>query len=242
MISPTSTNTPSYAALLVLIAFVSLMSFCVRADDGQTESLDRIRAAAVKFVSGQAPTGAQVEAATLDNRLRLPRCNQPLESAAASAATRGAWNIVVACRESGNPLWQVFVPIKVLDLQPVVVLARPVPPGQPLTADVLKIESRDVATLGYGYFTDLQKAVGQTLRRPVSPGAVLTPDAVVARKLIKRGALVTLLGRSGSLEIRAQGKALGDGGDGERISVENLSSRKVVQGVVKDGGTVEVDL
>lgn len=225
-----------------LLGLMLLVATAARADGERIESLDRIRSAAVTFVSVQSPPTARVEAAALDNRLRLPLCAQPLESSAASPAARGAWNIVVACREAGNPLWQVFVPVKVLDLQPVVVMVRPVAPGQPLTADALRVESRDVATLGYGYFSDLQKAVGQTLRRPVAPGAVLTPDAVAAQKLIKRGALVTLLGRSGSLEVRAQGKALGDGGDGERISVENLSSRKVVQGVVRDGGTVEVGL
>lgn len=239
MISKPSPNARIFAATLALLL---LCSTRVRADDGAVESLDRLRAAAVSFVAAQSPATAKVEATTLDNRLRLPRCGQPLESAAASPANRGAWNIVVTCRENSTPLWQVFVPVKVLDLQAVVVMVRSVAPGQPLTADALRIESRDVATLGYGYFSDVQKAVGQTLRRPVAPGAVLSPDAVAAQKLIKRGALVTLVGRSGTLEVRAQGKALGDGGDGERISVENLSSRKVVQGVVKDGGTVEVGL
>lgn len=224
------------AALLMLAATAT------HGDDRRIESLDRIRAAAVTFVTVQAPSTATVEAGALDNRLRLPLCGQPLESSAANPANRGAWNIVVTCREAGNPLWQVFVPVKVLDLQPVVVMVRPVMPGQPLTPDALRLESRDVATLGYGYFNDLQKAAGQVLRRPVAAGTVLTPDAVSAQKLIKRGALVTMVGRSGTLEVRAQGKALGDGGDGERISVENLSSRKVVQGVVKDGGTVEVGL
>jgi len=228
---------PHIVATLLILATLT-----VRADDGRIESLDRIRSAAVTFVSVQSPPTAKIEAAALDNRLRLPLCAQPLESSAASPATRGAWNIVITCREAGNPLWQVFVPVKVLDLQAVVVMVRPVMPGQPLTADALRLESRDVATLGYGYFNDVQKAAGQVLRRPVAAGAVLTPDAVSAQKLIKRGALITMIGRSGSLEVRAQGKALGDGGDGERISVENLSSRKVVQGVVKDGGTVEVGL
>lgn len=228
---------PRLLAMLLMLA-----TSAVRADDGRVESLDRIRTAAVTFVSVQSPPTAKIEAAALDNRLRLPLCAQPLESSAASPATRGAWNIVITCRAVGNPLWQVFVPVKVLDLQAVVVMVRPVMPGQPLTADALRLESRDVATLGYGYFNEVQKAAGQVLRRPVAAGAVLTPDAVSAQKLIKRGALVTMIGRSGTLEVRAQGKALGDGGDGERISVENLSSRKVVQGVVKDGGTVEVGL
>jgi len=36
------------------------------------------------------------------------------------------------------------------------------------------------------------------------------------------------------------GKALADGGENERVTVENLSSRRVVQGVVGPGGDVWV--
>ncbi len=174
-------------AFSALLGLMLLIATAVHADGERIESLDRIRTAAITFVSVQSPPTARVEAAALDNRLRLPLCAQSLESSAASPAARGAWNIVVACREAGNPLWQVFVPVKVLDLQPVVVMVRPVAPGQPLQADALRIEARDVATLGYGYFSDPQKAVGQILRRPVAPGAVLTPDAVAALENVEVG-------------------------------------------------------
>jgi flagella basal body P-ring formation protein FlgA len=51
---------------------------------------------------------------------------------------------------------------------------------------------------------------------------------------------VTLVGRNGSFEVRAQGKALADAGAGERVRVENLSSRRVVEGQVRADGSVLV--
>lgn len=243
MIVQPSPNARLFAVLLALLVVLPVLAF---ADAGagavSLESANRIRETAVKFVQTQSPATATVEAATLDNRLRLPSCPQPLEASAATPANRGAWSILVNCRDGSTPLWSIFVPVKVLDLRPVVVLSRPVAPNQPIPLDALSIESRDVAALSLGYVSDPKAVAGQMLRRPVAPGAPLTPDVLLNEKVIKRGALVMLVGRSGALEVRAQGKALADGGSGERISVENLSSRRVVQGVVKDGGTVEVGL
>jgi len=51
---------------------------------------------------------------------------------------------------------------------------------------------------------------------------------------------VTLVSRQGGIEVRMAGRALTAGSPGERISAENLSSRKRVQGVVMDNGEVRV--
>ena len=239
MISRTSSLAPVIA---LLAAFVGMALMSVARADAGIESASRIREAAERYVAAQVLPTATVTAEALDNRLRLPACASPLDASAANPAARGAWSILISCRDNGASLWAVFVPVKVADLRPVVVMTRSLAPGQPITADALRVENRDVATLSMGYVSTIDEAVGRSLRRPVAPGAALTPDALAVTKLIKRGDLITLIGRSGSLEVRAQGKALADGGNGERISVENLSSRRVVQGVIRDGDTVDVGI
>ena len=233
----------SKASLLALLAAWMLLAVPTPASaDAGIEAPSRIRDAAERHVAAQVLPTATVTAEALDPRLRLPACGQPLETSAANPAARGAWSILVSCRADGAALWAVFVPVKVADLRPVVVMTRSIAPGQPIDADVLRLEKRDVATLSMGYLTSVDEAVGRSLRRPVAPGAALTPDALAVTRVIKRGDVVTLVGRSGGLEVRAQGKALADGGNGERISVENPSSRRVVQGVVRDGDTVDVGI
>ena len=239
MISRASPNAPVIAVLAALIGLLLMSS--ARADTG-IEAANRIRDVAERYVAAQVVPTATVTAEPLDNRLRLPACTSPLDASAANPSARGAWSILVSCRDNGASLWAVFVPVKVADLRPVVVMTRSIGPGQPVTADALRIENRDIAALSMGYLSSTDDVIGRTLRRPVAPGAALTPDALAVTKLIKRGALITLVGRSGGLEVRAQGKAMADGGNGERISVENLSSRRVVQGVIRDGDTVEVGI
>jgi flagella basal body P-ring formation protein FlgA len=51
-----------------------------------------------------------------------------------------------------------------------------------------------------------------------------------------------LIAASGDIEIRAQGQALTEGSAHDRIRVQNVSSLKVVEGVVENAGTVRVDL
>lgn len=228
--------------LLALGLFI-VVSFACHADDAAGwESNERIRSTAAGFVATQLPSTAKVEANALDPRLRLPACPQALKASVPNPASRGAWTVSVLCETSGGTLWSIFVPVRVADLRPVVVLTRPLAPGQTITADAVAVESRDIATLSFGYLSDPAQAIGQNLRRPLAPGATLTPDALAVQKLVKRGAMVTIVGRAGGLEVRAQGKALADGGGGERITVENLSSHRVVEGVIRDGGQVEVSL
>ena len=229
----------------VLLILALAVAGVARAQTGDgSEPAERIRDTATRFVAQQSAPSARVEAAPLDSRLRLPACGQALRASSPNPPTRGAWTVSVSCEGApGNPpLWAIYVPVRVADLRAVVVITRAIPVGQPITADALATEPRDVATLSFGYLDNPAQAVGKTLRRPLSPGSTLTPDALAAQKIISRGALVTILGRVGALEVRAQGKALGDAGGGERVSVENLSSHRIVEGVVRDGGLVEVTL
>ena len=230
--------------ILLLCAGFAALGATEAQDAAGAESIERIRSTAASFVAAQSPASARVEAGALDTRLRLPSCPQPLKASAPNGSNRGNWSVAVLCElgAGAGPLWSIYVPVRVADIRPVLVLARPLAPGQPVTADAVALEPRDLASLSYGYLVDPAQAIGQKLRRPLAPGAVLSPDALAAPTLIKRGAVITIIGRSGSLEVRASGKALADGGGGERISVENLSSHRVVDAVVRDGGNVEVGL
>ena len=61
------------------------------------------------------------------------------------------------------------------------------------------------------------------------------PDLV-----IKHGQEVTLVAAAGGIEVRAAGRALADAASGTRLKVQNLSSLKVVEGVVEGPDVVRV--
>ncbi|KTF29616.1 flagellar basal body P-ring formation chaperone FlgA, partial [Xanthomonas translucens] len=68
----------------------------------------------------------------------------------------------------------------------------------------------------------------------------LSASDLVAQRLVRRGDNVALVARNGGLEVRMAGRALSDGGENERVTVENLSSRRVLQGTVSQNGDVFV--
>ena len=190
------------------------------------QPVDTIKAAAL----GALPAGSEAEA-TLDPALRLPRCG-----AALVARVQGSNSVEVGCPDG----WRLFVPVRVRRSQTVLVLIRGIAPGETITADAFVPETRDASRIVGAAVADPAQAVGRVARRRLSAGAVLSATDLVAQRLIRRGDNVALVSRRGGVEVRVVGKALGDAGESERVTVENLSSRRVVQGVVGPGGDVWV--
>jgi flagella basal body P-ring formation protein FlgA len=61
-----------------------------------------------------------------------------------------------------------------------------------------------------------------------------------AQRLVKRGAEVTIVADTGNIEVRMRGKALGEGGRGDRIKVKNVRSGRVVTATVMARGVVQI--
>lgn len=190
------------------------------------QPVDSIKAAAL----GALPAGSEAEA-TLDPALRLPRCG-----AALVARIQASNSVEVGCPDG----WRLFVPVRVRRSQTVLVLSRGIAPGETITADAFIPETRDASRIVGAAVADPAQAVGRVARRTLSAGAVLSATDLVAQRLIRRGDNVALVSRRGGVEVRVVGKALGDAGENERVTVENLSSHRVVQGVVGPGGDVWV--
>lgn len=96
----------------------------------------------------------------------------------------------------------------------------------------------DPAPLGAAQSPDeavgLEARVTLYARRPI-PVASLGPPA-----LVERNQLVTLVFQAGGLEIRADGRALGRGAEGETVRIMNLASRSTVSGTIAGPGLVSV--
>lgn len=216
-----------------------LLSLVAQAQDQGFESPERIRGVARDYAQQQAGAGTQVEATALDDRLRLPACSQsPTAFMPQGNNGRGAMTVGVRCE--GPVAWTLYVPVRISQNLQVLVLTRSLNRGEIITPDMLSLQLRDTATLPYGYVSDLSAATGKTLKRPMIAGSVLSPDAIEAQRIIKRGQLVTVYSRVGGLEVRAQATALSDAGQGDRLRVENRSSHRVVEGVVRSADSIEV--
>lgn len=198
------------------------------------EPVERIVAAAVSAVAPDAGSNPAVRAeAAVDPGLRMPECSQGLS---AHVGHRGVAE--VSC--TGPMAWKLFVPVKVSRLGDTLVLTRPLAVGQSVTADAVRVETRDQAGLAAGALERPEQALGRIAARALAAGSPLMATDLRSPRLVRRGDQVTLIARRGGLEVRSLGRALGDAGQDEQVNVENSSSRRQVRGVVNARGEVEV--
>ncbi len=236
---------PSLPASLLQSAVILLtVASTAGAATGGSEwqSLDDVQDTAIDFLTGRLGTagdGTRIEAGFLDPRLKLPRCGQPL----AAFLNRGAdvnRITTVGVRCSGEKPWKVYVPVSIVATANVVIATRHLPRGSVVTADSLRLERREVTRMRSGYFGSIEAAVGLRVRQPILKGRTLSPGQLVADHVVRRGQSVTLVVASGGLKLNMAGKALIDGALGQRIRVENSSSGRVVEGIVRSPEHVEI--
>ncbi len=82
--------------------------------------------------------------------------------------------------------------------------------------------------------------LGREVSRTVYAGQPIRPQDTRAARLVKRNQLVTLKYVKGPLEISLTGRALGEAAENEIVTVLNLESRQVVEGIVQSGGWIWV--
>ena len=227
--------------LVTALALVAVSGVAAAQDAGR-EPLEAIRATAESFVKSQMPREANVAsvtAGTLDSRLRLARCTSGMHSQLPAGVSLQSRTMVgVAC--DGPVRWMVYVPVTVESRISVLVLKHPVPRDARLTIEDVTVETRKVTGLSTAYLTSENDLLARTVQRPLPMGTTLTMDMFKPDLVIKHGQEVTLVAAAGGIEVRATGRALADAAGGTRLKVQNLSSLKVVEGVVEGPDVVRV--
>jgi len=209
--------------LIVLLAVV-----CVTYAQPQWQRVETIRQAALSALP--AHTHAQ---ARVDEHLRLPACPLPLQ-----AHAKNQFSVEVNCPQPGG--WHLFVPVIIHYEHTVLVLTRQVNAGQILDHADFRSMQRNSTHITTTALDKPEHAVGKVLRRTLAAGTVLSSHDVLTPRLIQRGDIVNVITGSARVQVRVTGKALNPGGAGDRISVENLSSHKIVQGVINEAGEVHI--
>lgn len=212
--------------------------FCTAQAQPAYQSIPSIRAAALEHARAASPENAKLDGGRIDDRLRLVACPAPLATRTASNGA-SALSVEVRCDALG---WKLFVPVGVSVQVPVLVATRGLARGDTVSAADVETQMRPRAGLGLSWVGSIDQIRGRPLTRPVAAGSVLSPATFAAAHVVRRGQSVTLIGISGGFEVRAQGKALADAVAGDRIRVENLGSRRVVEGEVRADGSVVVRL
>jgi flagella basal body P-ring formation protein FlgA len=178
---------------------------------------------------------------SLDPRLRLNACDQPLEVTLESPS-QPLGRVTCRVRCAGSTPWTVFVPAQVRIYREVVVSARPLARNTQLQADDLLLAEMDIGQLKQGYLADAAQAVGKKLTRTLQANQVIPASLLVTAAVVRRGDHVVISARGTGISVRMPGEALSDGGPGDQIRVRNLRSERIIRARVTGPGAVEVQM
>lgn len=208
------------------------------------QSLSALQAIAEEQVRKAAPSKIgvlRVQADNLDARLRLAPCTAAPEGFLPNGMNLGP-RATVGVRCTHGAQWTVYVAVAIETEAPVLILNRPIAHDAPLTPADVEVSARKLPGLSSGYLTDVAQLQGQSAKRDLAAGVILTPGMLQPTTLIRRGQQVTVLASVGGLEVRTEAIALSDGSANSRIRVKNLATAKVLEGTVDNGSLVRVEL
>ncbi|HFQ14282.1 MAG TPA: flagellar basal body P-ring formation protein FlgA [Gammaproteobacteria bacterium] len=225
------------------LIFTILLLAATGATARELEPVENIRNSVEQYIKYHLARNEDTayEIGRLDPRLRLDKCDQPLEVFDNGDTRRiGPGSLGVRCR--GSKMWKIHVPINIIRYARVLVVRQNLPRGSLLQDSDVELRRLDVTRLNNGYFTSKDEIRGKILKRNLRRGDILTGGMLEIRKLVKRGDIVTIMASSGTLAIRVKGEALMDGRKGDLIRVKNHSSKREIQAVVVATGLVQVNM
>ena len=112
--------------------------------------------------------------------------------------------------------------------------------GDVIAPGEVEITETDLTRLSDPPLRSRSALIGFVPERSIAEGRPLTASMLRVIPIVRRGDLVLLVAKRGTLTVTARAKALGDGGVGETIAAENLRSGSRLQAEVQPDGSLRV--
>jgi flagella basal body P-ring formation protein FlgA len=122
----------------------------------------------------------------------------------------------------------------------VVTLARTISRGETIRESDILVERLPRADVQTDAITRADLVIQQAARRALRAGQTLRAADLMKPQIVSRDDSVTIIFKTATITLTLRGKAMGNGAEGEMISVLNPTSKRVVQATVTAPGVVTV--
>jgi flagella basal body P-ring formation protein FlgA len=122
----------------------------------------------------------------------------------------------------------------------IAVPAHDIARGAVISAGDLVLQQVSIARASSGALRDPADAVGKQARRNLREGETVRDSDLKRPTLVAKGSTVTMVFEAPGMQLMAPGRALGEGGMGETVTILNPTSYRQVEGIVVGPGTVKV--
>jgi flagella basal body P-ring formation protein FlgA len=120
----------------------------------------------------------------------------------------------------------------------IVVPAHDINRGDTISESDLTYAMVDGASLVSGLPTKIEEVKGMQARRVLAAGQPFRSDDVRRPIVVTKGQTVTMEFDAPGVQLTAMGRAMGEGGVGDIVTVQNPASYRMISGVVTAPGTV----
>jgi flagella basal body P-ring formation protein FlgA len=146
-----------------------------------------------------------------------------------------------AIRYAPNREFTIWAKVKVTVRAPRVIALSALPPGKPIEAAQVKLETRDEFPSPQPLAESTEETVGRYPRATIGAGSAIRRDALEAANDVRQGDIVEVDIHSGLAHLKFEARAEGSGAIGETITVRNPTSTKRFQARIAAKGKVWVD-
>ncbi len=237
-------NRPSSIFRLIVSVILTVPSLLISVAAAPLHPLADIAAIAEDFLQD---TGARqfgdnlsVEIQSPDPRLRLALCDTEL-TVFSTPGARAFGNTSVGVKCEGRVSWTLYLRARIRVWQEVLVSRGALSRGDTLTEQDVMVQKMDISQVGGRFLHSATQVVDMELRRSLAPGVIVTLNMLQAPRIVGRGDRVSLIAKAGNLTVQVAAKALSAGAVGDHISVENIATQRIVQGVIMASGVVRAD-
>lgn len=147
----------------------------------------------------------------------------------------------VGVRCVGAKPWTLYVGARVEVDVTYYVAARQIGAGEALSAADLMPRAGDLAVLPQTIITDPNQATGAVALARISAGLPLRTDMLRSAASVVMGQMVKVIAVGTNFTISAEGSALNNAEPGQQVRVRT-NGGQIITGVVKDAGTVEIQI
>jgi flagella basal body P-ring formation protein FlgA len=176
---------------------------------------------------------------SLDNRLTVPVCSQPLAVETRDTPQPNTrLNLQVSCQHDNN--WSIYLPVELAIYRPAVVAVNALTHGDTIGPADVRLVEVNVSQVNGQYLSSLDDAIGKDVKRSLTAGAAIAEQQLVAPMMVRRGEAVLINASSNIVAVKVSGIALTDGRLGEQIRIRNQTSSRIVNARITGPGQAEV--
>lgn len=152
----------------------------------------------------------------------------------------GTYLAKILAEVEGAPAVRFNVALTMKEWVEVPVAKRPLARGAIISSSDIVMARAELSELPVDAARETEQIVGQETKQPIGYGEVFRKNKIAIPPMVERGARVTLMYRTATLEATASGVTLEEGIEGQQIRVRNDSSKKTVVGEVVSPGLIKV--